>query len=95
MIISSPSLGSGKSSILLSVLGELFINKGRIDVKGRVSYSSQEAWTFGGTVRENILFNSIYDPEKYREVVRVCGLERDLTLLPQVNHSDDRTINEP
>ena len=85
LIVIVGPVGSGKSSILLSVLGELFINKGRIDVKGRVSYSSQEAWTFGGTVRENILFNSIYDPEKYREVVRVCGLERDLTLLPQVS----------
>ena len=48
----------------MSVLGELFISKGKIDVKGRVSYSSQEAWTFGGTVRENILFNSIYDSGK-------------------------------
>lgn len=76
-------VGSGKSSILLSILGELFINKGRIDVKGRISYSSQEAWTFAGTVKENILFNSIYDPEKYREVVRVCALERDMTLFPQ------------
>lgn len=85
LIVIVGPVGSGKSSILMSVLGELFINKGRIDVKGRVSYSNQEAWTFGGTVRENILFNSVYDSEKYRDVVRVCGLERDLALLPQVS----------
>lgn len=63
-------------------MGELFINKGRVDVKGRISYASQEAWIYSGTVRENILFNSVYDSEKYKEVVKVCALERDMTLFP-------------
>ena len=75
-------VGSGKSSILLSILGELFIKHGSISVKGRYSYSSQEAWTFAGTVKENILFNCSFDEKKYKEVIRVCALERDLTLFP-------------
>ena len=36
---------------------------------------------FAGSVRENILFDSPYDEEKYNEVVKVCALERDLTLF--------------
>ena len=77
------TVGSGKSSILLSILGELFIRRGTIQVDGRYSYASQEAWTFAGTVKENILFGNVYDESKYKEVVRVCALERDMALFPQ------------
>lgn len=43
---------------------------------------SQQAWTFAGTVKENVLFGSIYDEEKYRRVLHVCALEKDLQLFP-------------
>lgn len=42
------TVGSGKSSVLLSILGELFVKSGNIQVNGRYSYSSQEAWAFAG-----------------------------------------------
>jgi ATP-binding cassette subfamily C (CFTR/MRP) protein 4 len=50
-------------------------------VNGKVSYASQEAWTYAGTIKENILFDSEFDKEKYDEVIKVCALERDLTLF--------------
>ena len=82
------SVGSGKSSILMAILNETNTVAGTINVKGRISYSCQEAWTFAGTVRENILFGNVYNEQKYKEVVRVCALERDMTLFPQ----GDQTI---
>ena len=81
-------VGSGKSSILMAILNEINTVAGTISVRGRISYSCQEAWTFAGTVKENILFGSDYDESKYKEVVRVCALERDMVLFPQ----GDQTI---
>ncbi|KAI1293713.1 ATP-binding cassette sub-family C member 4 [Halotydeus destructor] len=75
-------VGSGKSSILMTILGEIPITSGKVGVKGRVSYASQEPWTFAGTIKDNILFGSEFDEEKFKTVVHVCALERDMKLFP-------------
>ncbi len=82
------SVGSGKSSVLMSILGELPLESGRISVRGKVAYAPQEAWAFVATVRENILFGAPFEAEKYAEVIRVCALARDLAQFP----FGDRTI---
>ena len=46
-----------------------------------VAYCSQSAWLLGTTVRQNILFGSRYDDERYHEVLRACALEPDLEIL--------------
>lgn len=74
-------VGSGKSSTLMSMLGELPIASGRLEVNGKISYASQEAWIFSGTIRDNILFGLSYDADRYNEVIRVCSLERDIEIL--------------
>lgn len=75
-------VGSGKSTILQAILEEIEVDKGELNVNGIVSYAAQEPWLFEGTVRENILFTQKYDAARYKEVIRVCALERDLQLLP-------------
>ena len=73
-------VGSGKSSVLLGILNELPIDpisNGSIRVNGKLIYSSQEAWIFSGTVRDNILFGREFDPVRYREVVKVAALSKD------------------
>ncbi|KAH8258985.1 hypothetical protein KR038_000986, partial [Drosophila bunnanda] len=75
------STGSGKSSLIQAILGELRAESGEIRVNGTLSYSSQEPWLFSGTIRENILFNQPMDRQRYDEVVRQCALERDFELL--------------
>lgn len=75
-------VGSGKSSILHTILHELEIDRGELTVNGVVSYSAQEPWLFDATVRQNILFTEEYDEGRYRDVIRVCALERDLQMLP-------------
>lgn len=78
-------IGSGKSTILQVILGELNVKHGKVFVNGSISYASQEAWLFSGTFQENILFNEPFDALRYAQVIRVCALERDLDLLPNGN----------
>lgn len=75
-------VGAGKSTLLHVMLGELTVDSGHITVDGTVSYAAQEAWLFEGSIRANIVFIEEYDERRYRQVVRVCALERDFKLLP-------------
>lgn len=79
LVLLAGRVGSGKSSVLMAILGELPAASGRLelDPRLRLSYAPQRPWLFAGTIRDNILFGAPWDPERYQEVVRVCCLERD------------------
>ncbi|XP_069689580.1 probable multidrug resistance-associated protein lethal(2)03659 isoform X2 [Periplaneta americana] len=81
-------VGAGKTSFLLSILKELPLMEGTIEVGGTVSYASQEPWLFAGSVRQNILFGQPLVRERYNHVIKVCALKRDFQLLPY----GDKTI---
>ena len=85
------SVGAGKSSFLQLILRELQQSYGEIRVNGSVSYASQEAWLFAGTVRNNILFGQPYDKEKYNNIVRVCALTKD---FQQFNYGDKTLVGD-
>ena len=76
-------VGSGKTSLLATILGgELELTNGSVKHTGTFAYVSDTPWVFPGTVRENILFYLPYNEKLYREVIRVCQLERDLNSFP-------------
>ncbi|RLU20388.1 hypothetical protein DMN91_006997 [Ooceraea biroi] len=81
-------VGNGKSSLLSAILGEMYLTEGQVKVNGNISYASQEAWVFGSTVRQNILFGEPYDRQRYHKVVKACALLRDFKQFPQ----GDQTI---
>uniref|UniRef100_A0A8C1FF42 Cystic fibrosis transmembrane conductance regulator n=1 Tax=Cyprinus carpio carpio TaxID=630221 RepID=A0A8C1FF42_CYPCA len=83
MLAVNGSMGSGKSSLLMTILGELVPSSGKIRHSGRISYSSQTAWIMPGTIRDNILFGLTYDEYRYKSVVKACQLEEDLAALPE------------
>ncbi|KAI5098210.1 cystic fibrosis transmembrane conductance regulator, partial [Silurus meridionalis] len=83
MLAVAGSTGSGKSSLLMTILGELVPSSGKIRHSSRVSYSSQTAWIMPGTIRENILFGLTYAEYRYSRVVKACQLEEDLAALPE------------
>lgn len=76
-------VGSGKSTFLNVLLGEVQIDSGEVIVNGKVSYCSQEPWVFEGSIRDNIVFVEDYNERRYKRVLKVCALERDLELLPR------------
>ncbi|XP_071321048.1 ATP-binding cassette sub-family C member 4-like isoform X2 [Trachinotus anak] len=75
-------VGAGKSSLLSAILGELPHDTGTVEVKGQLTYASQQPWVFPGTIRSNILFGRELNPQKYERVLRACALKKDLELLP-------------
>ena len=60
----------------MAALGELPAQKGTVQIKGKVSYASQEPWVFNGSLKYNITFGQEFDETKYRKVLKVCALER-------------------
>lgn len=81
-------VGSGKSSFLSAILSEITTVEGKVKVNGGISYASQEAWVFGSTVRQNILFGQSYDRYRYHKVIKACALQKDFQQFPQ----GDQTI---
>ncbi|CEP03589.1 hypothetical protein PBRA_009474 [Plasmodiophora brassicae] len=74
-------VGCGKSSLIATMLGQMPITSGGVSVNGTISYCPQEAWLINATIRENILFGTEWDAKRYSEVIRICALERDLSLF--------------
>ncbi|KAJ4468972.1 P-loop containing nucleoside triphosphate hydrolase protein [Lentinula lateritia] len=79
--------GSGKTSLLLALLGEMHFAPLSNDAwfnlprSGGIAYAAQESWVLNETIRDNILFGSPYDEDRYKKVIKQCALERDLTLF--------------
>ncbi|KAF8610181.1 P-loop containing nucleoside triphosphate hydrolase protein [Ceratobasidium sp. AG-I] len=79
--------GCGKTSLLMALLGEMHFVPGAPDSwfalprEGGVAYAAQEAWVQNETIRDNILFGSEYEEERYKNVILQCALLRDLTLF--------------
>ncbi|KAJ7501621.1 hypothetical protein B0H11DRAFT_2275231 [Mycena galericulata] len=89
--------GSGKTSLLMALLGEMhFVPSGPTSwynlprVNG-ISYAAQESWVQNETIKarcsersENILFGAKFNAERYKKaggVIHQCALERDLMLF--------------
>ena len=81
MLAITGAVGSGKSSLLTAILGELSLCAGHISFYGKVAYVPQIPWVFSGTIRENILFGLPFNQEKFLNVVQVCGLTKDLAVF--------------
>ncbi|CAB4055241.1 ABCC4 [Lepeophtheirus salmonis] len=85
--ISGKWLDSSNDTIIQSLLGEFPVSYGEINIKGRISYASQEAWIFSGSVRQNILMGKPLIDKRYREVIRVCALEHDVREWPDGDYT--------
>ncbi|KAK2530524.1 Abcc2 [Columba guinea] len=76
------AVGSGKSSLVSAMLGEMENIKGHINIQGSLAYVPQQAWIQNATLKDNILFGSELDEARYQQVIKACALLPDLQLLP-------------
>uniref|UniRef100_M4FE47 ABC-type xenobiotic transporter n=1 Tax=Brassica campestris TaxID=3711 RepID=M4FE47_BRACM len=85
------TVGSGKSSLLSSILGEVPKISGSLKVCGTKGYVAQSPWIQSGTIEENILFGKAMERERYEKVVEACSLSKDLEVL---SFGDQTVIGE-
>uniref|UniRef100_A0A7S1T954 Probable ATP-dependent transporter ycf16 n=1 Tax=Compsopogon caeruleus TaxID=31354 RepID=A0A7S1T954_9RHOD len=94
------SVGTGKSSILCALLGQMVYeatddSSAPAYLNGSVSYAPQVPWILSGTVRKNILFGDRLDWGRYEKVVSACALKQDLDAFPSGDLTEigERGIN--
>ena len=75
-------VGSGKSMLLKSILGETIPTSGRSPAcSSPTAYCSQEPWLENDTIRSNIIGVSQHDWTWYKTVKSACGLDTDMRML--------------
>ncbi|KAH7039561.1 putative oligomycin resistance ATP-dependent permease yor1 [Microdochium trichocladiopsis] len=85
------SVGSGKSSLLSALAGDMRQTGGQMHMSAGKAYCPQQAWIQNATVRDNILFGKSFDEPLYLRVVAACALVPDFETLP---HGDMTEIGE-
>ncbi|KAJ7078496.1 hypothetical protein C8R44DRAFT_836696 [Mycena epipterygia] len=79
--------GSGKTSLLMALLGEMHLIRSspsswlNLPRGIGVSYAAQESWVMNDTIKNNIIFNAPFDQDRFNKVLYQCCLERDLELF--------------
>lgn len=91
-------VGSGKTSLLSALAGQMRQTRGTVTMLSRSTDSSpqrafcpQQAWIQNTTLRDNILFGRPMDPSWYQAVIDACCLRPDLESL---SAGDDTEIGE-
>ncbi|XP_034546003.1 multidrug resistance-associated protein 5 [Notolabrus celidotus] len=75
-------VGSGKSSLLSALLGQMTLLEGNVAASGGFAYVSQQAWILNHSLKENIVFGNEFDRDRYNAVLEACCLLPDLAELP-------------
>ena len=88
-------VGSGKSSLISALLGQLTLVSGEQTLSAKTAYVSQESWIQNITLQDNILFRSPMDSQRYVEVLDASQLSQDLLTLPNADATEigERGIN--
>ncbi|NXE20453.1 MRP6 protein, partial [Ardeotis kori] len=81
-------VGSGKSSLLSALLGELEKTDGCMTMKDTAAYVPQQAWIQNASVEDNILFGKEMDETWFNRVIAACALQPDLESFPAGQKSE-------
>ncbi|KAJ2655175.1 hypothetical protein GGH99_007221, partial [Coemansia sp. RSA 1285] len=77
------SVGAGKTTFIMAILGELELVSGNCQAQGSLAFVGQDPWIMGGTIRENILFGRAFERQRYNKIIRACCLESDFDQMEQ------------
>lgn len=69
-------MGSGKSSLVSALLGEMTKVDGRVSIDGSVAYVAQTAWIINASLKDNVLMGRPFDEARYLEVLEVCEMKQ-------------------
>jgi ABC-type lipoprotein export system ATPase subunit len=77
--------------LLLGILGEAYVQSGKLTKPGDIGYASQTAWLQNDTLKSNILFNSPFEATRYNNVITACCLDAD---LKEFSHGEQTIVGE-
>ena len=111
MTLVTGATASGKTALLMALLGEMtsfppsraqvhlpklpYSALDEYGLRSTVSYAAQTPWLEHLSIRENILFGSPFEVERYWEVIECCALGPDLAMLEDGDATEigERGIN--
>ncbi|KAN0114469.1 P-loop containing nucleoside triphosphate hydrolase protein [Hyaloscypha variabilis] len=76
------SVGSGKSSLLSALAGDMRKTRGEVTFGSSRAFCPQYAWIQNTTVRQNVVFGRGFDENWYNTVIDACALRQDLDIFP-------------
>ncbi|KAJ3114820.1 Multidrug resistance-associated protein 5 [Phlyctochytrium bullatum] len=74
-------VGSGKSSLLSAILGEMTLVSGSVTAAGRIAFCEQQPWLLSQSIRANILLGLPCDTARLNAALRAAALFRDLDAM--------------
>ena len=74
-------VGSGKSSLLMTISNECIKVNGTMHVRGRTSFATQSSFCFSESLEKNITFGTKYNKKRYKKIIQTCALTSDLEQL--------------
>ncbi|CAD8116510.1 unnamed protein product [Paramecium sonneborni] len=79
-------IGSGKSSLIQALIGEMVYEneeqqQPNIKIYGNIAYVGQKAWIQNGSVKDNILFGKQFHEISYENAIYYSCLNQDLEVL--------------
>ena len=83
LVVICGEVGAGKSTLLEALARARPLASGRLRVSGSRAYAGQKAFIMTGSVRDNILFQLPWEPDRYADVLARAQLLPDLALLAQ------------
>eukprot|EP01041_Mallomonas_annulata_P013731 gene13731-29202_t len=90
------TVGSGKSSLIAAILGQMYrLHDEQQRLIGNVAYVNQEHWIQNRCLRDNVLFDTPMDEERYADVLDAAELSKDILTLPDGDNTEigERGIN--
>ncbi|NBO38990.1 ATP-binding cassette domain-containing protein [bacterium] len=72
------SVGSGKSTLMSALLGELILDSGEAHLPYPIAYAPQVAWNQNASVRDNITFQQPLNPQLFELVTNGSALTQDI-----------------
>jgi ABC-type multidrug transport system fused ATPase/permease subunit len=93
-LITGPT-GSGKSSLLAALLGEMDRVSGKVKLlkaNHQVAYAGQFPFLEHATIRDNITYHTPFEPIRYQSVVDACALVPDLAVLDAGDMTGQNTV---
>ncbi len=90
-------VGSGKSSFMSALLGEMILQRGKSEISGTVSYCAQTPWIQNITLRQNVLFKVDQEHateevnQLYHASIEAAALSPDIKILPAGDMTESKS----